>query len=404
MPIDEGEWTSIEALVEDAFRKRGIPVTQGIVLRSDPENRHVYVKEFGDQPIPVVNMNSQMYVVENGLRRTLEIPVAIPKVGDTVILVVTSGLIRCLGKIDIERQITTPPHVTTPEPSGDFIGKNVYLDDPVNGGAVNLTTGGSWPYLALDAPDSGGGAGVNLRAKAVGDAYDWDVYTDASDPGLHFYRNEPPASTPMTLLKDALTLLAAVKLVFGGDTNLYRSAANELKTDDSLVIAGARADAPTPPVAADDTRIATTAWTKAAVGAEIAKARYDGNNIAVTATTHATSQAICTLPAITFDGTTRYRFISSIASIAAPLIQGAIISVALYEMVGGTPNFSVVMMMVVNPAAAEMRVPGYNIAEFIPAAGSRIYALRAYVTGGQGAIIGAQSGLSSPFLICEKAV
>jgi hypothetical protein len=71
------------------------------------------------------------------------------------------------------------------------------------------------------------------------------------------------------------------------DTNLYRSAANELKTDDSFVVAGARADAPTPPVGANDTRIATTAFVKAGTAGYYSTANHPaGTTISIPQTTH----------------------------------------------------------------------------------------------------------------------
>ena len=109
MPIELGEWESIHQLVEDYFRKRGNEVTQGIVLKRDEALRQVFVKEFGDEPIPVVGLSGQLYVFRKNARELLELPVVVPKVGELVLILKVAAKAYCIGKIDMERPTIAPP-------------------------------------------------------------------------------------------------------------------------------------------------------------------------------------------------------------------------------------------------------------------------------------------------------
>ena len=97
MPILQEEWASIQAAIEDSFRKRGTEITQGIVIKRDEEHRQVWLKEFGDDPVHVIGFPSRMYVMQNGSRKEVAIPPTVPKVGETVIVAMVGGYPYAIG-------------------------------------------------------------------------------------------------------------------------------------------------------------------------------------------------------------------------------------------------------------------------------------------------------------------
>jgi hypothetical protein len=121
--IQQEEWASIRALVDDAFRKRGSEITQGTVIKRDEQRRVVWVKEFGDDPIPVVGHGTEAYVMQGGTRKTITIPPAIPDVGETIIIGMVGGFPKCLAIQDRESHPT--PML------GMQIGAESILDDAI---------------------------------------------------------------------------------------------------------------------------------------------------------------------------------------------------------------------------------------------------------------------------------
>ena len=117
MPIEMGEWESIHKLVEDYFRQNGNSIVSGTVLKNDEMRRQVFIKEFGDLPIPVLVSANHMFVYANGQRKLVEIPAAVPKPGETVLLAKLGTTVCCVGKIPNKDEATTPPLISTLSPS-----------------------------------------------------------------------------------------------------------------------------------------------------------------------------------------------------------------------------------------------------------------------------------------------
>lgn len=108
MAISEGEWRSIRALVERMNSSRAEEFITGTVIKSDKNNRNVYLKEFGTQPIPVIaNQFEVTYydTVWNGsknvvTKKTAKITLVVPPKGAPVVVAREMGthrLPRCLG-------------------------------------------------------------------------------------------------------------------------------------------------------------------------------------------------------------------------------------------------------------------------------------------------------------------
>ena len=121
--ITEREWTSISAMVEKIIKnqiglKSSFFVT-GKVIKVDAVNKCVFLKDFGDQPIPLVYFDYQLKYYDetpNGTTavsagstqpyktrtRTVKAEVVMPTVGQTVLVareMGTARLPRCLGVI-----------------------------------------------------------------------------------------------------------------------------------------------------------------------------------------------------------------------------------------------------------------------------------------------------------------
>lgn len=110
MPITEPEWTSIASLVE-----RMVPqltggrrnFKTGRVIKRDANNQLVWIRELGDQPIPVVGFDYTVKYYDtdnagNTVPKTAKISPVTPDVGEHVFIVFEMGehsLPRCLGTI-----------------------------------------------------------------------------------------------------------------------------------------------------------------------------------------------------------------------------------------------------------------------------------------------------------------
>jgi len=115
--IDEREFASIRAMVEKivtqtAGRKSDYFIT-GKVLKRDVTNKCIYMAEFGDQPIPVVEHNYTVtYYDTNNLgkvvKKKAKIEVEVPKPGQLVLVAREMGqnrIPRCLGVIQGKKWI-----------------------------------------------------------------------------------------------------------------------------------------------------------------------------------------------------------------------------------------------------------------------------------------------------------
>lgn len=106
MPITDAEWASVHTLVEKKVADKGEPFTTDKVIKRDPDQRVVWTKDFGDEPIPIVDFQNSIRSFDttpSGIAiRTLEGHAIVPQIGDTVLIARELGtrrLPRCLGVI-----------------------------------------------------------------------------------------------------------------------------------------------------------------------------------------------------------------------------------------------------------------------------------------------------------------
>lgn len=105
MPISDGEWVSIRALVESLVGKKGEYLVTGEVIKRNTDDKTVFLAEFGDQPIPVVAFDYRVKYYDTDETGTVNVrnviaEVQVPQIGDTVIVARELGvnrLPRCLG-------------------------------------------------------------------------------------------------------------------------------------------------------------------------------------------------------------------------------------------------------------------------------------------------------------------
>lgn len=123
MPITEGEFQSIRTfvtgIIKDLVGQRQDYFITGRVLKVDAKNKCIYMKEFGDQPIPVVGFDHEVTIYDETpkgtttvaagnpspfqtTKKVFQISVVMPKKGDVVFVAREMGvrrLPRCLGII-----------------------------------------------------------------------------------------------------------------------------------------------------------------------------------------------------------------------------------------------------------------------------------------------------------------
>jgi len=133
MPISEPEWTSIHTLIEQVAPAVSGRLDSyfftGKVIKRDEKNKCVYLKEFGDQPIPLVYFDFEVKYYDETPKgttsvaagnsqphktrtKTVNVTVKVPKVGQSVLVVRELGtrrLPRCLGVIQGKNWISKEP-------------------------------------------------------------------------------------------------------------------------------------------------------------------------------------------------------------------------------------------------------------------------------------------------------
>ena len=119
--ISDGEWTSIRTLIERVIVQqigtRNDYFVSGKVIKRDEKNKLVWLAEFGDQAIPLLYFDSQVFVYDESPRGTkvpalnsnspymtykkkLKIETLVPQIGDIVLVAREFGINRaprCLG-------------------------------------------------------------------------------------------------------------------------------------------------------------------------------------------------------------------------------------------------------------------------------------------------------------------
>lgn len=111
MPLDFNDWREIQKLVGRMLAEKGEYFIQGIVIKNDETNKLVWLKELGDQPIPIIAFDYRVtYYYDTAGQTTKkkttpysrEVEVLVPQVGDMVLVAKYFGsrrLPKCLGVI-----------------------------------------------------------------------------------------------------------------------------------------------------------------------------------------------------------------------------------------------------------------------------------------------------------------
>lgn len=112
MALNHNDWREIQKFVNGLLAQQGQAFTQGKVVKNDPVKKLVWLKEFGDTPIPLIGFDYQVkYFYEDmtgktKTRKTVagskEVEILVPKIGDTVLVARHMGsrrLPKCLGVI-----------------------------------------------------------------------------------------------------------------------------------------------------------------------------------------------------------------------------------------------------------------------------------------------------------------
>lgn len=113
MGLNQSDWREIQKYVNQLFAQSGEAFAQGAVVKNDAVKKLVWLKEFGDQPIPLISFDYRIkYYVPDGLGNSVakktaahsdeEVEVLVPRVGDIVLVARHMGsrrLPKCLGVI-----------------------------------------------------------------------------------------------------------------------------------------------------------------------------------------------------------------------------------------------------------------------------------------------------------------
>lgn len=130
MALSHDDWREIQNLVKRIVSQSGEPFVQGVVVKSDPVNKLIWLKEFGDQPIPLIAFDYKVkYYYNEPFGNTTAVGTAVqtrmktrtttayskdvevltPRVGDTVLVAAHLGsrrLPKCLGVIKSKNYIS----------------------------------------------------------------------------------------------------------------------------------------------------------------------------------------------------------------------------------------------------------------------------------------------------------
>ena len=132
MPLSFDDWREIQKFVNSRLGEQGQGFVQGKVVKNDTVNRLVWIRELGDQPIPLISFDYQVsyyYDAPTGVqgnpgdpvnsKTTLkqtpayskDVKVLTPRVGDLVLVALHFGSVRlpkCLGVIKSKKYVGGP--------------------------------------------------------------------------------------------------------------------------------------------------------------------------------------------------------------------------------------------------------------------------------------------------------
>ncbi len=112
MALTHGDWNEIHNAIRKGVADTGEAFVQGVVIKSDAINKVIYLKEFGDTPIPIVAHHYQVKylarddsgrkIILKTLAYSADVEVLVPRIGDIVLVAQhlgTRALPKCLGVI-----------------------------------------------------------------------------------------------------------------------------------------------------------------------------------------------------------------------------------------------------------------------------------------------------------------
>lgn len=118
--LDFNDWHEIEKYVEKRLAAQGESFVQGTVVKSDQVNHLVWLREFGDQPIPLFGFDYQVkYSYTDATNKTVikktaayskDVEILTPKVGDIVLVALQLGsrrLPKCIGVIKSKNYVVS---------------------------------------------------------------------------------------------------------------------------------------------------------------------------------------------------------------------------------------------------------------------------------------------------------
>lgn len=129
MALSKDDWREIQAFVTQIVSQHGQSFIQAKVIKNDTKNKLIWVKELGDQPIPLLAFDYQVKyyynepfgnttAVGSGVNarmasrktraHTKEVEVLTPRVGDIVFIALHYGarrLPKCLGVIQSKNYV-----------------------------------------------------------------------------------------------------------------------------------------------------------------------------------------------------------------------------------------------------------------------------------------------------------
>lgn len=228
-------WNEIYRVIQNGAAARA--VYQGVVTDRDPTRNFVWVRELSSDPIEVVGHSHDLVVFHGTQRAVTKIPPAVPEIGDVVLLLRTaSDVFKCIGVLATTSKWV--PDAGMGLSSALFLpGYKIESRNDIIWVTRTVPDLGQWAYLMLvgNGPAAGAGIGFQPDGGSTSGDHQYEFYVDATGiDGLHVYSGEMPGDI-MAFMRDCGGA-GKPGIGFGSsfDTNIYRDAADVIKTDDTF--------------------------------------------------------------------------------------------------------------------------------------------------------------------------
>jgi hypothetical protein len=107
MPLTADDWGQIYKVLQSEIQRNKSGMIQSVVTKRDTDNKLIWVKELGDQPIPLIAFDHDVkyYIVDasnNTVPRHGTGKVKVPEIGEAVLILLHMGtrrLPKALGVI-----------------------------------------------------------------------------------------------------------------------------------------------------------------------------------------------------------------------------------------------------------------------------------------------------------------